>query len=460
MLLNPIFQTFVEKSPLSVMARATIANMLPASFLDEFFNTTAETGYTRSLLFSTTFDLMSLVVCGKAPHLQSAYNQIRDRVPVSLKCVYEKLQRLESGISSSMVENTANRCADVIQALGCPIESLLPGYRVRILDGNHLAGTQKRLKVTRGLKGAVLPGQCLAVLDPSLMLITNLIACEDGHTQERALIPQVLPLVQAKDVWIADRNFCTCDFLTDLANKDAFFVIRRHGNMTLEPQSEYTQEVETETGWVSERKVWVVREGQRLLEVRQIRVRLKQPTKEKETEIEILSNLPEEVKAVKIAQLYRDRWKVEGAFYELTMNLNCELKTLGYPKAALFGFAVAVVAYNILAVIKAAIKSVHGKKAEEVSGYYVGLELAMMYAGMMIVLPEEDWSIFEKMSVEELAKYLLEWAAKINLEKCKKSKPRKPTKKKTVTREDPAPHHSTARLIQAEKQRAKQKSGK
>src|SRR5262249_25567935 len=160
---------------------------------------------------------------------------------------------------------------------------------------------------------------------------------------------QVLPLVQKGDLWIADRNFCTVDFLQGLTRRHAHFIIRRHGNMTVEPQGEYSQEFETDTGWVSERRVWICRDGRRVMEARQVRVRLKEPTEDGDTEVEILTNLPAKVKAVKVANLYLKRWKIEGAFHELTVALNCEVNTLGYPKAALFGFSAAVVAYNVLA---------------------------------------------------------------------------------------------------------------
>src|SRR5207244_4770018 len=115
----------------------------------------------------------------------------------------------------------------------------------KILDGNHLAATQPRLKVTRDHSAGPMPGQSLVVLDPALMLVTDLIPCEDAHTQERALLEQVLPLVQEGDVWIEDRNFCTVDFLHGVARRGAHFVVRRHGNLTVEPQGEFGKEVET-----------------------------------------------------------------------------------------------------------------------------------------------------------------------------------------------------------------------
>jgi hypothetical protein len=232
MILGQVFEQFVNKSPLSVMSRATIEHAFSASALDELFDRSAQRGYTRDLLFSTTVDLMSLVVCGTSPHVQAAYKHLQERVPVTLKSLYEKLQNIETAVSANLVSHVAGRCQGLITELGGASPALMPGQRVRILDGNHLAATEKRLKVTRGHSAGTLPGQSLAVLDPASMLITNVILCEDGHTQERALIDQVLPLVQAGDVWIKDRNFCTVDFLLGIQQRQAFFVVRRHGNLT------------------------------------------------------------------------------------------------------------------------------------------------------------------------------------------------------------------------------------
>jgi Transposase DDE domain len=463
MILGPMFERFINESPISVMSRATIEHALSVAALDALFEHTAERGYTRELLFSTTVDLMSLVVCGTVPHVQSAYQHLLGRVPVTLKCVYEKLQNIETGVSAALVRHAAGRCQGLINELGGACQALLPGYRVKILDGNHLAATQRRLKVTRGHRAGPLPGQSLAVLDPALMLITDVIPCEDAHTQERALIDQVVPLVHEGDVWVADRNSCTVDFLHGVTQRRACFVARRHGNLTVEPRGEFGPEVETETGWVSERAVWVCREGRRVLPARLIRVRLKRPTEDGDWEVELLTDLPVEVAdAAKVASIYLKRWKIEGAFHELTMALNCEVNTLGYPKAALFGFGVAVVAYNVLAVLEAALRAVHGEKKvqEEVSGYYLALEWAVVYAGMMIAPPAEQWEVFGSMSSQELAPYLRDWACKINLAKIKKAPPRKPTKEKTRPIKDKSPHLSTARLLdQAKKKRLKKSKG-
>ncbi len=175
MILDPVFERFVNQSPLSVMARATLENVLPAGALDDLFERTAQQGYTRELHFSTIVELMGLVVGGTVPHVQSAYKRLSDQIPVTLKSVYEKLQHIELRVSAELVRFTAARCQPVIQELAGACQPLLPGYRVRIVDGNHLAATQKRLQATRGHSAGPLPGQSLVVLDPALMLITDII---------------------------------------------------------------------------------------------------------------------------------------------------------------------------------------------------------------------------------------------------------------------------------------------
>ena len=93
----------------------------------------------------------------------------------------------------------------------------------------------------------------------------------------------------------------------------------------------------------------------------------------------------------------------------MAQNLCSEINTLGYPKAALFGFSVALVAYNVLSAVKAALRSVHGteKIEQEVSGYYLAVEIGATYEGMMIAIPEEDWTIFSRFSIPQLATVMI-----------------------------------------------------
>ena len=104
-----------------------------------------------------------------------------------------------------------------------------------------------------------------------------------------------------------------------------------------------------------------------------------------------------------VARLYLKRWQVETAFQHLEQDLNTEIKTLGYPRAAWFGFCIGVVAYNILAVLKAALRHVHGAVVIDTqrSGYDVADEVSGTYRGMMIAIPPPEWQVFRQLTVPE-----------------------------------------------------------
>ena len=150
---------------------------------------------------------------------------------------------------------------------------------------------------------------------------------------------------------------------------------------------------------------------------------LDQPTRDGETELHLLTNVPaKDARAKVIADLYRRRWTIETAFQELEATLHGEINTLGYPKAALFAFCVALVSYNVLSTLKAALRSVHGEAvvAEEVSGYYVADEIQMTHRGMMIAIPEDEWVVFHDLTPVELADVLVRLARSVSLPKLRK----------------------------------------
>ena len=79
----------------------------------------------------------------------------------------------------------------------------------------------------------------------------------------------------------------------------------------------------------------------------------------------------------------------ETQFQFLTVSLTARFG-LGKPKAALFAFAMSLVASNALAVVRASLRAAHGKEAEaEVSGYYLADEIAAEYRTLAKYLPAE-----------------------------------------------------------------------
>jgi len=450
-MVSTIFEQFVAASPVTVMVRAIMERIFSAEKLDALFEESAQKQYTRELLFSSVVGLMSLVVCGIHPSVSAAYKALEKMVGVSRTALYDKLNGLELGISRALVNYTAQELSPVLAELGGTKAALLPGFEVRIIDGNHLGATEHRLEVLRQNGSGALPGQSLAVLDPDWMLVRDLFPCEDGHAQERSLFTQVLDTVNPGQVWIADRNFCTRLLLFGIHERGAYFIIREHLNLPWQALEPLKPVGVLSSGVVSEQAVQLTDEQGNILTLRRIVVQLNTPTRHGETEVAILTQLPAtQVDALKVAMLYLERWSVEKMFQVVTDVFHCEIKTLGYPRAALFVFAMAVVSFNILSTVKAALKSVHGidKIEAGLSDFYLAEEVQGTFRGMMIALPAPDWQLWARMSVEAFADSLKLWAASVNLKRFASS-PRSP--KKTVPKRvyDPKhPHVSTARLLE------------
>ena len=451
-MLPDAFQPFLKDAPFCVMTRATLESLFASERLDELFRSTAQKQYTRELLFSQLVELMTTVVLQQQPSVLAAYRKGIGHITVSDQSVYNKLDGMELGVSAALVRDSAARLAPVIDELKARHASWLPGYRVRILDGNHLSATERRLVELRDAWDSPLPGKVLAVLDQQTGLATDVFLTPDGHAQERALLDEVLAVVDAGDLWIADRNFCTLKFLFRIHTARAAFVIRQHGQVEGKLVGKRRYVGRTDTGVVYEQDLELSFEGQRT-KFRRVSVVLDQPTRDGDTEIHLLTNLPpKKATALVVAGLYRRRWTIEGRFLEMAETLNAEPQTLAYPKAALFAFCLALLASNAVALLKAALRAAHGQEAvETLSVYYAALDIQQVHRGMMIALPAPVWGRFRELNAVELATALREMARAIDLPRYRKSTrgPKKPVARKVYRN---GGHVSTHKLLQRREQ--------
>ena len=448
--LKDAFDRFAKKKLISVMARATIENSLSAPRLDAIFHENAEQQYAGDLLFSTVADIMGQVVLQIHPTVNAAYIDRKEEIGVTVKSVYDKLKGIETPVSRALVRDTAERMQAIIKQTGGIAAPLVAGYRTKIVDGNHLRRTDRRIGELRELNVAPLPGHALVVYDPQYRLAVDVLPCEDGHAQERSLLPELLQTVEADDLWMADRNFCTVAFLFGIAARRGKFIIRQHGGLPFTLRGRRKRVGETETGTVYEQAMEVSDEQGQVRVFRRITVKLNEPTRDGDTEIHIVTNLPKRIGAIQIAGLYRDRWTIETAFQEMAENLQGEIQTLGYPKAALFGFCMALVSYNVMSVIRAAVHAVHGEEAAtKLSTYYMALEISSVHEGMSVVLEGEFWQKkYGFLTPTQMAAELKRLARNIRLAKYRKHKwtPKKKAKKKMNKKH--RNHESTHRVLE------------
>lgn len=416
--LPKVFEPFIQHSPVPVMARGILEYALPAEQIDALFREHAVRQHEDRLLFSTTVEVLALAVAGSRKSVNASYESLREKVQVSVISLYNKLKGTELAVSQALVRHTAQRLSPMIDRLEVQRTAPIPGLRVKILDGNHLAGTEHRLKEARRLHSQPLPGQALIVLDPQRMLMIDIFPCEDAYAQERSLLADVLATLESDDCCVADRNFCTTDFLFGITRRSASFIIRQHAS-TLNGKrllGERRVVGPCPGGQVYEQRMEIDDpQSGNVLTVRRITVALDQPTRNDELEIHLLTNVPLRLAdGVTIAAVYRDRWTIENGFQELEQAFASEINTLCYPKAALLCLSVGVVLYNTLSALKAAIRAQH-PEAPPLSGYYLAEEIGAIHGGMLVAIQPPVWAkTFGRLTPRQMATQLRHIAAQVD----------------------------------------------
>lgn len=441
---SEILQRFVKQRPIAVMVRVLLERQFSPSFFDDTFQEVAEKQYCQELTLSNCAQLLAQVTLGRAASVHAAFVKDREHIPVSIVAVYDKLKGVEPKVCEALVQRSAAGLNTVLNGWSQRAEPV-SGYRLRMLDGNVLAGTEHRLKELRGTGAAALPGLSLVLYDYATSLISGLVACEDGHRNERSLVPELLQQVQAGDLIVGDRNFCTLDLLNGIDERRGRFLIRHHQGSALAWQGQRKACGRCRTGRVYEQKV-CVSHG---IVCRAIIILRDKPLKAGGRRVILLTNLTvRQASAQKLANLYLKRWTIEEAFRQLTEYLSCEVNTLGYPKAALFAFTLAVLAYNTLSGVKAALTAAQPTMdADHWSSYYLAWEVRATFEGLLVAVPPEQWGAFTTMTDREFTATLKQIAGHVDPARYAKNKrgPKKPVQRKKVSR---GAHVSTAKLLE------------
>lgn len=469
-MLDGVLARFIEACPVAVLAQLALQRALQAEWIDALFEAQAEQQYTRELLFSTVVDLMALVAVGLRPSLHAAAREALSEgtLGVTLQALYEKVNHSEPTVLRALVRESAQRLAPIASHLrgADPPTPWLAGYRVRVLDGNHLPPSEKRVKPLRGRRGAALPGLALVLYAPEQDLVVDLVVGEDAHAQEPTYVPPLLAAAAPGELWIADRNFATRSILTALHARGAAVLVREHGmhpNPT--PAGERQRVGRGAAGVLYEQPVDcpppLPAPQAPGLRLRRIEVELDMPLDSGETVLRLLTTLPaSHADAAMIADLYQRRWTIEGLFQRLQAVLHSEVRTLGQPRAALLAFSVAVVAYNVLAVVQAAVETQATAAAEPVpiSLYYVAHTVREHYRGLLIAVVPSVWARYDAQTPAALAASLREIAAHVRLEAYRKH-PRGvsgPRQRKDYVARTELQHVSTARLLAEQKRQRRQ----
>src|SRR3954466_8576239 len=410
------------------MTRIALDWILDGTPLDALFDEVAADQYTRELTLTHFVQVMLDVASGHRPSPRAAFLRRELAHVASPSAFYRKLNRMELAIPEAVVRRTATRARQLIAASGGLLPEPVAGYAVRLLDGNILTGTEHRIAPLRTTASAGLPGRSLAIYEPSSGLILDLILEEDAHRQERVLAER--REVRPGQLWVMDRNFCVRSLVFRIARREASFLVRWHRlTLPFEPAGRLRACGRCATGEVFEQPIDVADGEGGVHRLGGIVLKLDEPTRDGETEIVLVTNLPTAVTALQCCEAYRDRWRIEGHYQALTDLLHCEVPGLGYPRAAWFAFSMSAVAGNALAVLKANLRVAHGPEvAAEVSDFALVDEVAEVYPGMMVAVPPAQWPIVARCGAAEVAGLLNELAERVPVHRmfrCRRG-PKKP----------------------------------
>ena len=448
-----VLDRFICKNPLAVMTRC-IVGALMGDEVDEVFAQNRSRQYNETIKFSTVAMSMAEIALGTVKNRNQAYLKYKEELQTSVVAYYGKLNRVEPSVSEAVVRYSAEQAGALFDQLGFEPWQALPGYRCLSLDGNHLQKTQKRLKETRGLCAAPLPGTIVARFDHQTGLFDQAYLLEDAHAQESTVLDRVIEDLSQQDLLIADRHFCIVRFLLKLAARSGCFVIRQHGRLKGKLLGKRKRVEKIDSGMVYEQAL-EIRDGEDTLVVRRITVELIEPTRDGDTEIHVLSNVPTaDASACELARLYRERWEIENAFYVLTMTLTCEMKSNCHPRCALFLFCMAMLAYNCRQVLLAALYAEHEQAdVDQMSQYQVSIDSVSPMEGMLTAINEQEWTDLTPQDPRGIATFLRRVSRHVDVLAYRKSirGPKKsPPKRKRCKA---GTHLSTHRLLQARKQR-------
>ena len=395
----------LEISPVTVLVRGILEWTFPDERLQALYEQ-APRCWTRELTIQALFWLVTDVVAGARNAVHAAYQADQARpdpsISVSAEAVYGKLGRMPHEFGSLLVRASAERLLPLLAHAQPRQFPGLKGYRVQIIDGTDLGGSEHRLAVLRGIKAAGLPGRIVVLYDWGTGLCCDAAASEDAYTSERVLVEGILGRAVAKDLVVMDRYYCTVPVMQALRSRGASFVIRAdERNLRCRTKGQRTYIGRSTTGKVYEQMLEIedTLTGE-CFEVRRLTLVLDEPTEDGETEVRLLTNLPSSISALRVVELYRERWTLERHFDFLKNCLHGEIESLGKPNAALFMMCMALVAGNALAVVRQAIRTIHGQsELDRLSGYYLADELAKNDHAIDVLVTADEWQDIQRLPI-------------------------------------------------------------
>lgn len=433
-----------------------------ANIVNQIFDDNRGRCYEKIFPFSTIVCLVrdALLEYGGSGKQSFEAAQDRGELDASVRAAYGKLGRTPISVSAAFLAGCTQRFSAIYPTdptARTPLPESLDEYEVVAFDGKAIKRVAKRLKALWGIAGGLLGGRALVALNLRTGLAVAMRAHPDGDANEVRfvgdLVPEVRQLITKKRLWICDAAFCDLTQPARFAESDDAFVIRYHPKVPFfadpdrparEGRDGEGRRYVEEWGWMGSPR------NPKRREVRRITL-----YRVGEQEVSLVTNLldAEAVPAVDLLTVYLNRWGIERMFQQVTEVFGLEHLIGTKPEGVIFQFAMCLLLYNLIQVVRGVIAVEAEVEREKISGEKLFQDVErQMIAWGETVTPAETIDHFEgkwtaarvKVRLSELLSGV--WRDRwLKAPPKKKSPPREKVRKRT--------HSSVYRILEAHQQR-------
>lgn len=363
-MIHALIQRMVEKAPAATMFYGLLARIFSDQAIDQIFNDHRQVQVESPLRLSHLVATLTSVVSGAANSVNAAHQSSESAY--SRQAFYDKLKGVETPVSAALLRVSTAKLRSIRESTETDYKDVIKGFHTFVIDGKTYNATEHRLLETRTDARSPLPGRAIALLDTRMGMFIDVECDANAHRCERKIAEPLLERqLKAGALYIADRNFCDGTLLEILRHHQAYYIIRQHGvspsRREIAGEKRVFQSKAANNARIFEQVIEVQLADGHWQKIRRITIRLTKPTRNGDTEIYLLSNLPKRVKASSIANAYQQRWTIENCFGHLSRALNAEIRALCYPGAAGLCFSLALLLFNIMSLIRLLLLK-HGKK--------------------------------------------------------------------------------------------------
>jgi hypothetical protein len=370
----------MRRSPLAACVLEMSDHVFDDAMLDRIYGEHRGRCYEDVLTFPTLLRLMrdALVRHGGSAHKLFVELERRQSNPIDESNFYRKLANTPAQqVSRALLRECSTRLAELMPPADvCPLPACFDGYQVIACDGKKIKRAAKRLKPTRGYSGKLLGAKALVAMDVRTGLAIAVSDSLDGEANDvplaPALLEQVRQVIEPPILSVWDRQFGDAGTLRLLGRRagDAFVVRLRRGLKFTAAESSRQQHVDEQGRRIID-EVGVLGTGKQALPgVRRVTLAR---VGDDEEDVQLVTNLTdqEQFAAGDLLDLYRRRWGIESVFQQVTETFALDHLIGCAPQAILLQFALCLLMYNLVQVIKAYVAEDGRVLAGVVSTYYL-----------------------------------------------------------------------------------------